>query len=425
MIQKRAGMFVGKISVIAFSLALIIFGSSMRDDATVLATTVSYSAIASIVKSTAFPLALMGFAILAGLFLVSGARIRLNKSGTAAFLLAFQIQLIIHTAVTGEFESRLIAGLVLQLTLFILFFLIIPSVCRNRDWLMEGLKGVILACGMFTLLNINELIINSSGASWKGRFLGVTTHPNFLGVAAAHCSVLFFSVWADRRLNRVPRMLAFAGGFLAAVLVATSGSRTGLLSMFFGFMALIFIVGVKRFARTAILLTPFLIAGIYLYIAHTSSSTDIAVGRVISTQDTRGATWLELLDVFISNPLLGVGYDTVGTASSYLRALASSGIVGSIPFVIALCGLTILWFRTVIGVRLYVYDVRFAILPLLVVTLIAAVTEGFLLDLFTMPLIIFYVEIFGIAHLHRRLRFDFPKRIHSVQRYGHALVIRH
>ncbi|KVE03185.1 hypothetical protein WI91_16795 [Burkholderia vietnamiensis] len=47
------------------------------------------------------------------------------------------------------------------------------------------------------------------------------------------------------------------------------------------------------------------------------------------------------------------------------------------------------------------YDIRFCALPLFITTLIGAVTEGYLLDLFTMPLLFFYAEIFVLTYLYR------------------------
>ncbi|MFP3564944.1 O-antigen ligase family protein [Paraburkholderia sp. SIMBA_030] len=388
-------------TLIEFSMMLVVVGSSLRNVTSAEFDGVVYSALGNFLREAAFPLAIVGFVILLVRFVIIKGDIRANWSAPAVLLLCFQVGLIFRTGLLDEMDVRLVLGLVLQCLIVLIFSIGLPTIRKNGGWLKELTVGAAFACCLYVLENVYEFILNGAATTWKGRFLGLTNHPNFLGVSAAHSCVLLFAFVLDAKIQKRVR---FVFGFLAlgaGWLVFASGSRTAFISCIFGLLLLAFISGGKKAIRYVFMLSPFLLVGAVIYFSSGTSDYDVNSYRFASTQNTRSETWSALLDNFNGSPFWGVGYQTAGTASSYLRALASSGIFGCVPLAFALVIILAKWCRLVLFVKRNAYDFRFAAIPLLLTTLTGAVTEGYLLDLFTLPLLLFYMEMFSIAYLDR------------------------
>lgn len=388
-------------TLIEFAMMLVVIGSSLRNVTSAEFDGVVYSALGNIFREVAFPLAIVGFVILLARFVTVKREVRANWSAPAVLLLCFQVGLIFRTGLSDEMDVRLVLGLILQCLIVLIFSIGLPSIRKNGGWLKELTVGAAFACCLYVLANVYEFISNGTATTWKGRFLGLTNHPNFLGVSAAHSCVLLFAFVLDAKIKSRVRFVFGTLSLAAGWLVFASGSRTAFISCILGLTLLILISGRRKIIYFALMLSPFLLVGAIVYFSSGASDYDASSYRFASTQDTRSVTWSALLDNFNGSPYWGVGYQTAGTASSYLRALASSGIFGCIPLVFALVIIIAKWCRLILFVKRSTYDFRFAAIPLLLTTLSGAITEGYLLDLFTLPLLLFYMEMFSIAYLDR------------------------
>ncbi|HDR9162798.1 TPA: O-antigen ligase family protein [Burkholderia vietnamiensis] len=387
------------------SIALIVFGSSLRNETSDEFTGMTYSSLGSMIRAAAFPLAIIGlfliFLLFASKIISESQRTRANWSLAAALIFIFQLKLITQTIYETEADYRLMFGLALQLTILIIFSIVLPTLKRSGEWIREICIGLAISCAAFVVSNLYEFAANGAATTWKGRFIGLTSHPNFMGVAAAHSCVILMALLLDKQTDTKTKFALGALSLGALWLVIISGSRTGFISCLSGLFVLFLISLRGKALRYLVIALPLALICVAIYSFMAPAASDINTSRFTSTQDTRSETWSYLIDDFNKSPFLGVGYKTSGTANSYLRALAASGVFGCLPFIFAILISMSKWWRIFFISLRATYDIRFCALPLFITTLIGAVTEGYLLDLFTMPLLFFYAEIFVLTYLYR------------------------
>lgn len=189
-----------------------------------------------------------------------------------------------------------------------------------RPFAIAGLVWLAIA---FVQWNVNrKFIYVQTGVDAPYRFTGVGPNPQFTATAFAIVGpmALFLALNAPRQVYRI----VWLGLFVASVpVIFATGSRTG---------AVMFLIGcipgiVGRVGVAALLVPPAAIAAWFIAQLFTTGKFAVDLSRIVSTENTRGRVWAELLEQGLSNPIVGVGIESAeASENSYLYGFAVYGI---------------------------------------------------------------------------------------------------
>lgn len=264
-------------------------------------------------------------------------------------------------------------------TLMIFFFSCIACYVNDTKWSLIVILPPMVAGVVF--ITINALMYigdNSSTIADFGRMYGTTEHPNFLGVNAAIVSLLLVLVrnslneaFHAKQIKKKYDYLILSLIAISIAIIVLSGSRTALLLLVSGLM--IYFVKKESFKHSLLILMFSVLFMFFLLVIDTSNL------RVLSTENTRGLAWEGMLEIFYNNPLVGVGFSGLKySENSYLRILLASGLLGSLPY-----------FLLILHILIKSLAEQTWCLIVLLPLFIIANLEGFLLDSFSYPNLIF------------------------------------
>lgn len=214
---------------------------------------------------------------------------------------------------------------------------------------------------------------------WNGRLFGVTSHPNFTGVAA--CISAIFSVYF-LIYSRWKFKLLYLFMFSIAISVCIfSGSRNSIISFVFSFLVYLFIK-TKGFApRVLLILVSILFILFLLNIDFSVSSLDYE-GR----GNTREGTWKSMSDAALELPIFGIG-KSGASSNSYLFAIVASGIIGFLFLMGSIVGYIKRLASSKIANNRYI-----PLFCMITAALFfAAIFEGFLLDQVGLPVFAYWL----------------------------------
>jgi O-antigen ligase len=251
--------------------------------------------------------------------------------------LVLSVGLLLPILLTGRFERQ---ALFLVGAAGVVGLGLVTSV--TGDHALASLNGLLrLLVGALTLLAAAYVLGNSisvlqavaSGlVSYEGRAIGLTRHPNILGL----CSMLALTL-IPFLLQELPRwcgwiVLAAAG--VCGYGVWISGSRAALLVAVA--MVLVYLV-LSRSVERGLLLFGASILPVYL-VGRTLSSGDVGNnilnrfvggGSASASDLAREQLVREAVERFLSSPVLGVGFaDALEAHNIYLQVAASGGVLG-------------------------------------------------------------------------------------------------
>jgi len=301
------------------------------------------------------------------------------------WLLIFKLMLLIRFIFDGSIAIKYGASLIGS----IIIWIVISSRSHMRNWdefYVSIIKGIIYFSFLMVTINCYLYFYAWESTSWKGRFVGIFHHPNFLGVNIAILFAIFlmFSVSINiKKLESIKVLLVFIGVIAAFFLVVVSGSRTGML----GVLVALFTYSIvkKLLSIRAVLFIFFGILCLYLisqiYIKYLFNIFP-GLERILSNQNTRGEVWSIMIDDFLSNPLLGAGKSAGATAGSYLRATAIGGVFMGFALLLTVFHLS----RR--SIKIFSSVAPAWVIPISVVV-ICAVTEGVLVDSLSFGSVIF------------------------------------
>lgn len=205
----------------------------------------------------------------------------------------------------------------------------------NRRWTIAAASAYMIGNG------VNVIASYLKSPLPDGRYYGLTTHPNVMGLCAALgfalTPFLFRTVDRHRWLVIVGSMLCFWGIWI-------SGSRAALaaalaIALLYPFLARSVIagLGVAAFGFVAVYLVDWAArqgAGA------NALSRALGGGSAAGSDQAREDLARVAIDHFLAHPVLGSGLGTVMEAHSiYLQILAAIGLVGAAFFAIALAAL--------------------------------------------------------------------------------------
>lgn len=209
------------------------------------------------------------------------------------------------------------------------------SKIKNTDTLSNG---ILFFSIIFVWVNT---LIGLSGQGYIEnipRYFGITGHPNFLGVFSAHCAVINLAFIFGNNLNHKKLLFFIATLILSISLVIASASRTALLMFFLGLILLIFryfaILKRKKikpitfiFLILATIISIFFLWDALLLIFEGGQES---LSRLGSVENTRKEVWGTLITNFLKYPLIGSGYGAGASESSFLKLIATAGIIPGI-----------------------------------------------------------------------------------------------
>lgn len=195
----------------------------------------------------------------------------------------------------------------------------------------------------YVLGNIGNLVAayTVGGASWDGRRIGYSTHPNIMGL----CAMLALAL-LPFLLRVLPRRWSWAVvlmGGACAWGVWISGSRAALMAAVA--VAVLFVV-IERRVEIALVLFGLAIPAIYVVgqaVTGNGASQNNVLGRLLGGGTAAGSDLDRenlariALDAFTSHPLLGVGLgDVMAAHNIYLQVAAAVGIIGLAVYLVLL-----------------------------------------------------------------------------------------
>jgi O-antigen ligase len=310
-----------------------------------------------------------------------------NLGAALAVLLAF-IAMCRGLLQSGELGLKLAAAFLFVCGLVLIFLL---AGRRFGRFMYPEQLAVALYVFAFCHVGINAALLFAGHGYVPGnpRFFGTSVHPNFIAVQLGLCSVILFS--RIRSLRDVTTIVALAAALGMQVL---SGSRTGLLLLIVGLLT--YICARQRFRSTVIVGATFFLAVIVAFIVmFVPGHFLMAFDRGTAGIDTRTTAWTALWSAIEAAPLLGHGGDfSQASENSYLRGWAKYGIFYFVVLILLVGVSTRNWIKVVRSVGYT--SAQSMLLALHVGLVIGGLFEGYLVDSFSLPAILFLLtSVFG------------------------------
>ncbi|HEX8325879.1 MAG TPA: hypothetical protein VF595_18385 [Tepidisphaeraceae bacterium] len=328
----------------------------------------------------------LGLLLLPLLTSVRGWRLRLVHLPLILFFL-FQISILLRLLVFGN-GGRSLIGFVIYSMLLLTLGVAVSRWLQSLKDFYTLLWCISFAGGLSALGTCYQLVLQSSVILANGRLIGVTGNPQHFAVILAFTLPVTCHL-ATRSLSfKWARPALVAQIAVMLLLLVWTGSRTGALSATIGVLVL-FHRSLGRF----LLLTPFILLGVWIALPYFEGSSAIA-SRIINGHNTRGEVWGFLFERFSNNVLLGADTNEVtALESSYLSALSNFGIIGTLPLWAAMLALVVQLVRLNAN-RRHLGD-EHALIDLVAGVWaaigIAAAFEGLLLGVGTFPIFLIYL----------------------------------
>lgn len=194
--------------------------------------------------------------------------------------------------------------------------------CRRLLW---SIVGVLVLQILGTLY---QLAVNRHAILPSNRLYGTMPNPQALALLISLALPTFYCLIALPGTPRRSRTVLLVLAGVLMVLLAWTGSRTGLLTGAVG--ALLF----YRLRLGRLLPVALIIGLVFAVFASLYADSLEGASRLFSTENTREEAWRPLWENFLSSPLLGRISEGEMSAreSSYLSILASFGLVGALFF---------------------------------------------------------------------------------------------
>ena len=255
------------------------------------------------------------------------------------------------------------------------------------------LRCIVAAAALIVLGTLYHLAVNPGAVNPRGRLYATTSNPQAVATIFALTLPCVCYLIVRDGAKKSERMVLTCLGAIMAVMLVWTGSRTGMLMTVLG-LGLLFRTRISRMAIVVGLLAVMTL-GLMQVFTDTSDSAE----RLLSTEDTRTAKWLALMEKFAQNPMVGrPDGDYVGTENSYLLIAAQTGTIGLFFLTVAIVASGYLVYRLqkarhLLGPHAMLVDL---LVSGIVAVGVCAVFEGILLAMITFHLFFIYIY-FGIA----------------------------
>ena len=226
------------------------------------------------------------------------------------------------------------------LTLIILMYLITNHFYNQPELIEKGVNvyliGIVL---MFLLFSLGI------GVSYEqDRLLIFKENPNIIGVKA----VLAFVIVMGKLFSKSIKFKQFLNPIIlvlpaAIILIFATGSRGAFLSIFIGFVFILFFKKMPILKKVIFVIIGIVFAGLtYNYALENNKILQERLTKSVQSGDTREVLWEGAIKIFENNPLIGVGFTNLFPEmykhsgfflyphNVFLYVLATTGIIGFI-----------------------------------------------------------------------------------------------
>lgn len=202
---------------------------------------------------------------------------------------------------------------------------------RGRDMIGIVNRALVTLSAILILLNLSEYVAGNGYVPGFPRFFGTSSHPNFLGVQMAVCSLFMLNASGGHsRMLRVLKLVLFFSGL---VLLQATGSRTGLVIFAVGFIVLQAItIRPGKFLLVSLIGVAVLTL-VLLAFGHGLWSSDVYDRGGVNT---RTQSWTSLWDAVQNAPFFGLGEFPRNSENSLLRGWATLGLAYPLLFIVAM-----------------------------------------------------------------------------------------
>ena len=193
----------------------------------------------------------------------------------------------------------------------------------------------------FTAANMVQLLISPGNAIVGGRLAGVAGNAQQMGTVCSFLILINVYLFSDLPPTRLFKWACLATAGILGMMLVWTGSRTNLLTTTIG-ITLMYRLQLGRFAILAIAGGLVLVAAVSLF-----QDSTAGVDRILTAGNTRADVWQLALESFYESPVIGImpfGIDAA-VESSYITALANTGIIGGALLLVPFSLLAIAAFR--------------------------------------------------------------------------------
>lgn len=279
---------------------------------------------------------------------------------------------------SGTLEDFL-TRVVFATVVFLFFYYVVSPLPFYAADRYHVLNAYFLGSLLFLLLNLGLHLTGVASLIWKGRFFGLTTHPNFIGLCGAVTAALSFALFYGEKsgIGRVLYVIGLLAGLWVCIL---SGSRTSLLGSAASIVTVLFF-SVKDYS-----LKPLLILLILLGSILAISYVDLQSLDYANRGNTREETWASMYQEASQLPFFGRGRSGA-TTNAYLFAVVAGGVFGAFFFFRTIFSAIGAFFSRNLGTH-YSAVIRCSIVALILVT---SMLEGYLLDAAGIPVFTYWM----------------------------------
>jgi hypothetical protein len=193
----------------------------------------------------------------------------------------------------------------------------------------------------FMAANMVQLMISPGNAIVAGRLAGVAGNAQQMGTVCSFLILINVYLYNDLPPTRLFKWACLATAGILGMMLVWTGSRTNLLTTTVG-ITLMYRLQLGRFALLAIGGGLVLVAAISLF-----QDSTAGFDRILTAGNTRADVWQLALESFYSSPIIGImpfGVDAA-VESSYITALANTGLIGACLLLLPFSLLAVAAFR--------------------------------------------------------------------------------
>jgi len=369
-----------KTAAIYVLMAIMVFFASFRaPNAEAEALSYSVPGYIRTLQNLSLPIVLLCALIALYLTLVYRKTTHIVRSNLVIYYYIFHVVVLASDLANSGTLEDFLTRAVFTTVMFLFFYYVVSSLPFYNGGHYNVLNAFFLGAYLFLLLNLFLYLSGLGSLSWKGRFFGLTTHPNFIGLCGSVTTAFSFCLFYAEK-SKFARMVYFSGIVVGLWVCLLSGSRTSMLG------AAVSIVTVLFFSMKDYSLKPLLILLVMLATVLAVSYVDLQSLDYANRGNTREETWASMYEEASKLPFFGRG--RVGaTTNAYLFAVVAGGLFGAFFFFRTIVSAIGVFFTRNLSAP-YRTVIHCALAGLILVT---SMLEGYLLDAAGIPVFTYWM----------------------------------
>jgi len=244
-------------------------------------------------------------------------------SAAAVTLLCLQLLLCLRAASAGLLGEGLARSFT-YLAIFLCFVVLLGNLIRTPDDLRRVIRYLAVGLGIYCVVTAAFMLVGWHRGFESGRWFGITGNPNHNGmVIAIFLPAVVGLAFCPMETKRW-RFTWIGVAAFAAIPLALSGSRGGMLSAGIGLVMLFRF----KLGRLVLLAVP-LMLGFYLanvFLGGESTATFERLGDF--NGETRLYVWREMFQDWLASPIVGHAGGMRVRENAYLATLQRLGLIG-------------------------------------------------------------------------------------------------